>query len=149
MLIEWQDIISRVVDKSKVFEGPIHTMFDPSGHFGSLFQAIHLQNLPGMKAKCFDEHCPSLSKKDNKGVSMLKKRMCPLCTKYHSTIKSMNAHKRVCRMTESDKENVVGCDDGDDGESDEEEEKGEPELVKMDGLNGRNIFEALNDVYNI
>ena len=58
----------------------------------------------------------------------------------------MNAHKRVCRMTESYKENVVGCDDG---ESDEEEEKGEPELVKMDGLNGRNIFEALNDVYNI
>ena len=52
-------------------------------------------------------------------------------------------------MTESYKENVVGCDDGDDGESDEEEEKGEPELVKMDGLNGRNIFEALNDVYNI
>ena len=58
----------------------------------------------------------------------------------------MNAHKRVCRMTECDKENVVGCDDD---ESDEEEEKGEPELVKMDGLNGRNIFEALKYVYNI
>ena len=98
-----------------------------------------------MKAKCFDEHCPSLAKKDNAGVSILQKRMCPFCSKYHSTIKSMKAHKRVCKMRECDIENVVECDD----ESEEEEEKAEPGLVKMAGLSGRNIFEALNDIYNI
>ena len=58
----------------------------------------------------------------------------------------MNAHSRVCMMTKCDEENVVRSDDD---ESDEEEEEGELELVKIDSLEGRNIFEALNDLYNI
>ena len=43
---------------------------------------------------------------------------------------------KECRTIEYLLQNVVGCDD----ECDEEEEKAEPELVKMDGLNRRNIF---------
>ena len=61
--------------------------------FGSLFQAIVLSKYAN---RCFDKFCPSLQKVDEKGRTTIAKRTCWKCGKYHSTIKAMTAHKRVC-----------------------------------------------------
>ena len=117
---------------------------DASGHFGSLFQALYF-NSTSMKATCFDEHCPTLSaKKDKKGVSVLERRMCRYCKKYHSTIKSKNIHQRQCRIQNRD------------GHVEEEEEKEEDEqmmeledCISVPACTGRNIFEIIEDAYGI
>ncbi|GFO04710.1 hypothetical protein PoB_003121500 [Plakobranchus ocellatus] len=120
---------------------------DATGHFGSLFQALHFQNVESMKASCFDENCPSLNKKDPSGVTTLQKRKCPHYSKYHSTstIKSMKAHKRVChanKMCEPEHENEHEENYDEDDGHDNEEEMNLPS-------NGRNIFETINAAYNL
>ena len=62
------------------------------GMFGSLFQAIFLLKYVD---KCFNKFCPSLQKME-KWKSTIQKRTCCKCGKYHSTIMTMNSHKRTC-----------------------------------------------------
>ncbi|GFO05449.1 hypothetical protein PoB_003195400 [Plakobranchus ocellatus] len=109
---------------------------DATDLLGSLLQALQLQNLESMKATCFDELCPSLSKKDLSGMTIVQKRMCPKCSKYHSTVK-MNAQKRVCDLKKKNEH-----DENDDGEFVEEEEMSFPS-------NWRNSFEIINGNYMI
>ena len=115
---------------------------EASGHFGSLFQALYFNSISSMKATCFDQYCPSLTaKKDKKGVSVLERRMCRFCKKYHSTIKSKTVHQRVCRMKDRN-EHVE--------EVEQEEEEEEEQLMECDSVPecaGRNIFDTLNAVY--
>ena len=70
------------------------------GNFGSLFQAIFLAKHAN---KCFDKFFSSLQKMDKKGKTVIERRTCWKWGKYHSTIKAMTAHKRLCG-NESDKD---------------------------------------------
>ncbi len=82
---------------------------------------------------------------------MLKRRMCTICNKYHSSIKAMKAHKQYCKS--SDK---VQDETGDDDEEEEEEEDGDDVdddvregCATLVNSTSRNIFDTLNDIYNI
>ena len=67
------------------------------GHFGNLFQALYLSTK--FKTTCFDQYCPSLQKKDKKGLTKIQKRTCPYCSKYHSTTKMMNVRAQAGLQT--------------------------------------------------
>ena len=86
------------------------------GHFGDLFQALFFCKLSN---GCFDQYCPSLQKTDKKGKTTIEKRTCWKCGKYHSTIKAMTAHKRLCPGLVQDE--VSSSDDSSDEDVNEDE----------------------------
>ena len=111
---------------------------EKSGHFGSLFQALHINRI--VKTDCFDQHCPSLNQPDAKGMTKLQKITCSRCGKYHSTIKHKNAHMRVCfrQTTDSGHSESRVSESESDGEGELNEEVGT--LESDPGLADRNIF---------
>ena len=100
----------RVAANSVRMKSVIDGLEISEGKFGSLFQAIFLAKYAD---KCFDKFCPSLQELDKKGKSTIQKCICWKCGKYHSTMKTMNSHKRTCDRYE---------DESDNEESDEDEE---------------------------
>ena len=69
-------------------------------------------------SKCFDKFCPSLLKVEKKGKTVIERRTCTKCGKYHSTIKAMTAHKRLCEGS---------FDEGEDESMDEDDKEDEEE----------------------
>ena len=98
----------------------------------------------GLSDRCFDKFCPSLQKTDKNNLTIIQKRTCSRCGRYHSTIKSMKSHQTTCQLTES-------CFDGPDGSHEDEEEEGEEgelEELVYDATEFRgNIFERIEKCF--
>ena len=82
-------------------------------------------------------YCPSLQKKDAKGISTLMKRKCRHCFLYFSTIKAKKTHLSICKKEEATTE-----DDDHEECIDADEELVEGEIDESCGpqFSGRNIF---------
>ena len=125
-----------------------HTLDRVKGHFGSLFQALHLQKTPLGKTNSFDDYCPSLIRK-----GLLKKRSCPHCGLYHSTIKAMIAHKRVChanpRRRNYEPDLVEEAVDEDDLVEVDlvEDDLVEDEIIVATSIVGQNIFDRISHMF--
>ena len=81
------------------------------------------------------------AKKDKKDVSVLERRMCRVCKKYHSKSKIKTVYERECRMKDSH-EHVE--------EEEQREEEEEEQMMECDAVPecaGRNIFESLHAVF--
>ena len=101
-----------------------------SGKFRSLFQGLYLQQALKLNI-CYDEHCPSLQKKNALGKTILQRRKCPKCHLYHSTIAAMSKHKKMCGTTDD------MCDEDD-------SEDAFPALSADQFSTSDNIFDCLN-----
>ena len=111
------------------------------GKFGSLFQAIFLAKHAN---KCFDKFCPSLQKRDKKGKTVIERRTCWKCGKYHSTIKAMTAHKRICDSGVGAGIDIDDDDDeSDDDDDDDEEEEADEDYVEVEFVGDDEVYEVV------